>query len=235
MLSRFSLAVSTAMIATGFAALAAAAQTAAPATAAPPAAAAAPPAAPGTAPGNTAAQDAANQFSVNQTVGDWVVRCIQNGLKSPAPCEMLQVTVNNNKQRVSSISIAYVPSRDSYALQLVVPIGVSLAKGVSLAAGDHSLNGMHFTRCERDGCYAEFISDQATINALQAVGKRTNVTVVGYGTDKTVPLPVSLNGFPEAIDRMKTYAKDKAVALPPPPNGAAAAPAPAAKPAAKGR
>lgn len=229
MLSRFVLFASVATTAPAFAAFAAAAQPAAPAPAATQAA-------PGAAPaGNAAAQDAANQFSVNQTVGDWVVRCIQNGLKSPAPCEMLQVTVNNNKQRVSSISIAYVPSRDSYAMQVVVPIGVSLAKGLSLAAGDHSLSGVHFTRCERDGCYAEFISDQATINALQAVGKRTTISVIGYGTDKSVPMPISLNGFPEAMDRMKSYAKDKAVALPAAPANGAAAPAPAAKPPARGR
>lgn len=212
-------------VAAAFPFAASAAEQAAPATAPAAAAPAAPaPAAPGAAP----AQDAANQYSINQTVGDWVVRCVLNTVKSPAPCEMLQVTVNNDKQRVSSFSLAYVPSRDSYAMQIVVPIGVSLAKGLVLAAGDHSLNGVHYNRCERDGCYVEVIADQATINAMAAVGKQTTISVVGYGTDKSLPLPVSLNGFTEALDRMRTYSKDKAVALPPPaaPAAAPAQPAP---------
>ena len=190
---------------------------------APPAPAAAPPA--GAAPAAEAQQP---QFSINQTVGDWVVRCVLESVKSPAPCDMLQVTINqDNKQRVSSLSIAYVPSRDSYAMQIIVPTGVALSKGLVLAAGAHSLNGAKFNRCERDGCYVELLTDTATITALGGVGKSTQMTVVGYGSaGKTVPLPVSLTGFPEALDRMKTLAKARAVAVPNPPPPPAAAPAP---------
>src|SRR5438105_3414318 len=89
----------------------------------PPAPAAPPPADP------NAAAAAAQQFSINQNVGDWVVRCVLTSVKSPAPCEVLQSTVNkDNQQRISSLSIAYVPSRETYAMQIVVPTGVALAK-----------------------------------------------------------------------------------------------------------
>jgi len=203
--------------------------------AAPVAPAAAPAAPPAAAAAQPEAQQPPNQFSINQTVGDWVVRCALETVKSPAPCDMLQVTINQtNKQRVSSFSIAYVPSRDSYAMQIIVPTGVALSKGLVLAAGTHSLNGAKFTRCERDGCYVELLADAATITALGGVGKSTQITVVGYGTaGKTVPLPVSLTGFPEALDRMKGLAKTRAIALPPaPPPAAAAAPAAAPRAAA---
>ena len=101
----------------------------------PPAPAAAPPADPNAA--------AAQQFSINQNVGDWVVRCVLTTVKSPAPCEVLQSTVNkDNQQRISSLSIAYVPSRETYAMQIVVPTGVALAKGLTLAP---SLNAVKFT------------------------------------------------------------------------------------------
>ena len=206
----------------------------APAAAPAPAAEAAPGAQPPGAP------NPANQFSINQTVGDWVVRCALETVKSPAPCDMLQVTINQtSKQRVSSFSIAYVPygpngTGDRYAMQIIVPTGVALAKGLVLAAGpQHSLNGAKFTRCERDGCYVELLTDPAMITALQGVGKSTQITVVGYGTaGKTVPLPVSLTGFPEALDRMKTLAKARAIPVPAP---TAAAPAAAAPPAAAPR
>ena len=201
--------------------------------AAPPAPAAPAPAPAGAAP-PTDAQAPANQFSINQTVGDWVVRCALETVKSPAPCDMLQVTINQtNKQRVSSFSIAYVKSRDMYAMQIIVPTGVALSKGLVLAAGAKSLNGAKFTRCERDGCYVELLTDPATIAALGGVGKATQITVVGYGSaGKTVPLPVSLTGFPEALDRMKSLARARAIDLPPPATAAAAAPAAAPRPAA---
>jgi invasion protein IalB len=169
----------------------------------------------------------APQFSINQNVGDWVVRCVQTTVKSPAPCEVLQVTVNkDNKQRLSSLSIAYVPSRDAYAMQVVVPTGVSLAKGLILGP---SPNGLKFTRCERDGCYVEAVIDNSMITNLSKAGKSTNIAVVAYGKTDQIKFPVSLTGFNEAMDRMKTYSKDRAVALPPPAqaNGAPA-PAPAA-------
>jgi len=202
------------------AAVPALAQTPTPTPAAPPAAAPGPTDQPGAAP-------AAPQFSINQNVGDWVVRCVLTTIKSPAPCEVLQVTVHkDNKQRLSSLSIAYVPSRDAYAMQVVVPTGVALAKGLQLGA---SPNGLKFTRCERDGCYVEAVIDNTVVGTLSKEGKATTIAVVAYGKTDQIKFPVSLNGFPEAMDRMKSYSKDRAVALPPPPAAAAgAAPATAA-------
>jgi invasion protein IalB len=155
---------------------------------------------------------AAQQFSINQNVGDWVVRCVVTSVKSPAPCEILQSTVNkDNQQRISSLSIAYVPSRESYAMQIVVPTGVALAKGLTLAP---PLNAVKFTRCERDGCYVEMLIDNAAVTSLAGAGKGATIGVVGYGRANEIKLPVSLTGFPEALDRMKTFARDRAVALP---------------------
>ncbi|MSP95326.1 MAG: hypothetical protein EXR00_08650 [Alphaproteobacteria bacterium] len=213
----------------------AAAQPTAPEPAAPPGGAVAP----GTAP--------ANQFSINQPVGDWAVRCALTTVRSPAPCDMIQITVNQDtKQRVMSISFAYVPSRDAFAMQAVVPTGVALTRGMTLAAGNVALQGVRYNRCERDGCYIETLVDAPTVNALTSVGESTSVTVTGYGQFNEFKLPVSLKGFPEALDRMRGLARDRATPLPAgtptpppisatpytPPPAAAAGTAPAAAPAA---
>jgi invasion protein IalB len=180
-----------------------------------------PPAAP--AEGQPAAP-AQPQYSINQSVGDWVVRCVQTTVKSPAPCEVMQTTVNkDNKQRISAFSLAYVPSRDAYAVQVVVPTGVALSKGLQLGT---ALNGAKFNRCERDGCYVEMLLDGAAVASISAAGKSTTIGVVGYGQSNEIKLPVSLTGFPEALDRMKGYAKERAVALPNNANPLPAAPAP---------
>ena len=158
-------------------------------------------------------QPPAQQFSINQNVGDWVVRCITTTVKSPAPCEVMQTTVNKDtKQRISSFSIAYVPSRDAYAMQIVVPTGVALAKRLQLGT---ALKDVGFNRCERDGCYVEMLIDNNAVTALSAQGKSTQIKVSSYGPEgKEIPLPVSLTGFPEAMDRMKGLAKDRAIPLP---------------------
>jgi hypothetical protein len=96
-------------------------------------------------------------------------------------------------------------------MQIVVPTGVALAKGLTLAP---PLNAVKFTRCERDGCYVEMLIDNAAITSLAGAGKTATIGVVGYGRANEIKLPVSLTGFPEAMDRMKGFARDRAVALP---------------------
>src|SRR5882672_10135794 len=87
----------------------------------------------------------APQFSINQPFGDWAVRCALTTVKSPAPCDVIQLTVNQDtKQRIMSFSLAYVPSRDAYAMQVIVPTGVALAKGMTVASGDRPLNNVKY-------------------------------------------------------------------------------------------
>jgi len=147
---------------------------------------------------------------------------------------VIQLAVNQDKQRIMSFSLAYVPSRDAYAMQVIVPPGVALAKGMSLAAGQRALNGVKYNRCERDGCYVEMLVDAPTVNALAGAGAKTQVTIVGYGQNNEVQLPISLTGFTEALDRMKGLARERAIAIPagtpvpPPLTSTPAVPAPAA-------
>ena len=218
--------------------------------------AAAPP--PAVGPDGQPLNPAAQQFSVNTPVGDWAVRCAQTTVKSPAPCDVIQLTVNQDtKVRIMSFSLAYLVSRDTYAMQVIVPTGVALQKGMTIAAGDRALQNVKYSRCERDGCYVEALVDAAAVNALSAAGVTTTVNVVGYGQTNLVSLPISTNGFADALNRMRTLSRERAIPIPmdqptpppltvtaytppPPPEPAptgvgkapAAAPAPAPAPAA---
>jgi invasion protein IalB len=158
---------------------------------------------------------AAQQFSVNQPIGDWAVRCAQTTVKSPAPCDVIQLTVNQDtKARIMSFSLAYLPSRDTYAMQVIVPTGVALQRFMTVAAGNQALQNVKYTRCERDGCYVEALVDAAAVNALSAAGVATTVNVIGYGQTNNVALPISSNGFADALNRMRTLARERAVPIP---------------------
>src|SRR5260221_251775 len=63
------------------------------------------PPAPAAAPSADPNAAAAQQFSINQHVGDWVVRCVLTSVKSPAPCEILQST-----ERVTAAPSAAAPA-----------------------------------------------------------------------------------------------------------------------------
>ncbi len=153
---------------------------------------------------------------VNENYADWNVRCFQ--VKSIAPCDMVLVASNKDTgQRVLLVSIAYVPSKDSFAMQMIVPLGVALSKGMSLGAGAKPLANVAFNRCERDGCYVEMAVPNDTIQGLATAGASTNILLTPYGKTEIIKLPLSLNGFADALNKMKGYAKDKATNPPPAP------------------
>ena len=83
-----------------------------------------------------------------------------------------------------------------------------------MAAGNQALQNVKYTRCERDGCYVEALVDGATVNALSAPGVTTSVNVIGYGQTNLVALPISTNGFADALNRMRTLARERAVPIP---------------------
>jgi invasion protein IalB len=163
-----------------------------------------------TAPAPQAADPAVDEnIALSENFGDWIVRCFK--AKSPVPCSALQVAANQDtKQRVMLMSIAYVTARDAYGLQIVVPLGVAFLKGATLNAGDQTLSGMKYTRCERDGCYIEGVVPTDTLTALSAMDK-TTLDIFGYNNAETSKLPISLNGFSDALARMKTLARERAV------------------------
>ena len=152
----------------------------------PPAPAAPPPADPNAA--------AAQQFSINQNVGDWVVRCVLTSVKSPAPCEILQSTVNKDNQ---AAHIEYVHRLCAEPRDLCdADRGADRRRARQGIDARSALNAVKFTRCERDGCYVEMLIDNAAITSLAGAGKGATIGVVGYGRANEIKLPVSLTGFP---------------------------------------
>ena len=147
---------------------------------------------------------------VNELHENWSVRCFT--VASQAPCDILQIGSNaETQQRVSLVSIAYLPASQSYAAQIIVPLGVTLARGLTLQAGDASLNGVKFNRCERDGCYVEIAFPPATVNAIRMLTEDTLITVFSYGSGDSLELPFSVSGFSEAMDHMMREAEARAV------------------------
>ena len=145
--------------------------------------------------------------------GDWTVRCFP--VKSPSPCDMLFATVRKDTDlRVASVSIAYVPSKDNYVMQIAVPLGIDFSQGVVVAAGQFASGKMQLRRCDRSGCFVEGPANADLIQGLESnadQGGHLNIVAMG---GKPVSLSLSLKGFAQARAAMVASAKAKAVSAP---------------------
>ncbi|MBL6937644.1 MAG: invasion associated locus B family protein [Alphaproteobacteria bacterium] len=166
------------------------------------------------------------QPSETKPFGDWTVRCYP--VKSPSPCDMFELLANKQtQQRVLSVSIAYVPARDAHVIQIAVPLGVSIPRGLLLASDSYTSPVLKYRRCDRGGCYVEMLMQNDAVTALAGAGTSAKVKVFAV-SGKEFDIPFSLNGFSDAHGAMQDLARKKvgtADATPP------AAPAPAAPPA----
>ncbi len=141
-----------------------------------------------------------------KTFGDWVVRCFP--IKSPAPCDMFQATIDKTTQRrVASTSIAYAPSLKGYVAKIVVPLGVQISAGVTVTSDKYRSKALEYARCENDGCYIEGPLDAVLIEKL-INGKSAGITITLLSGSR-IALPLSLRGFADAAAAMKALAIQK--------------------------
>jgi invasion protein IalB len=156
-------------------------------------------------------------------VGDWFVRCFP--IDSPSPCDMFQeLDSPNTKQRVLSLSLAYVPGVDRHAIQIMVPLEIAIQKGITLKTDNFTSPMMKYRRCDRNGCYVETPVDNNFVEAIaKSTGEKGKVTIVA-DTGKTFNLDFYLKGFSAAHDDMVVQARAKAKAVNKPADAAPAKP-----------
>ncbi|HKB95901.1 MAG TPA: invasion associated locus B family protein [Rhizomicrobium sp.] len=141
-------------------------------------------------------------------VEDWFVRCFP--VQSPSPCDIFQEEDSQQtRQRILSLSIAYVPSMDRHAVQVTVPLEMSIPKGLTIQTDNYTSPVLKYRRCDRSGCYVEMAVDNALVEALSKSGPAGKVNVVA-DNGKSYALSFSLKGFAAAHDEMVTKAKAKA-------------------------
>ena len=95
----------------------------------------------------TAGAAAPVQPTESKTYGDWTVRCYP--VASPSPCDMYELLANKqSKQRIMSLSIAYMPAGDRHVIQIAVPLGVLISKGLVIESDRYTSPALHYRRCD---------------------------------------------------------------------------------------
>ena len=150
------------------------------------------------------------------------MRCFP--IESPSPCDMFQEQdARDTRQRVLSISIAYVPSLDRHALQVSVPLDISIPKGLTLKSDSYTSPVLKYRRCDRNGCYVEQAVDNAVVEGLAKSQTGGKINIVA-DNGKAFALDFSLKGFAAAHDDMVSQARAKAKAVEKQPDAAAQKP-----------
>lgn len=141
--------------------------------------------------------------------GDFVVRCAT--AKSVAPCDLFEERLNKEtNQRVISLSVGYMPSQSRYIMQIAVPLGVSLEKGVVISAGKFTSPAFPFRRCDGTGCYVEAGITRNLIDAFAKSGNDAKFKVYS-DAGKEFDFGFSFAGFAAAHDDMVSQNKAKAI------------------------
>ena len=160
--------------------------------------------------GLTAGAAAAQQGAPEtKTIGAFQVRCF--AIKSVAPCDLYEDRVDKQTgQRVVSLSLAYMPSGNRYILQVTVPLGISLEKGIVITGGGFTSPTLPVRRCDQTGCFVEAPVAKELVDALAKAGSDAKIRVVPEGRP-VFDFPFSFDGFTAAHDDMVASNRAKAV------------------------
>ena len=155
----------------------------------------------------------AQTASDEKTIGDWRVHC---GGPAQTPCEMLQLVGNKTTgQQIMAISVIYIPANDIHLMQLILPLGAALPKGVVIKSDNFTSPKIVYNRCEQMGCVVALPLNKEAILNLSQKGPNTAV-VFSLDGGKDINVRISFNGFTEADNYLVEQVKAKVKNTPPP-------------------
>ena len=137
--------------------------------------------------------------SVTETHGDWTVRCTVRQPDNRIGCIVQQEQVDNqSRQRL--LAVEMVPGNDGVLGTLILPFGLDLDKGITLAIDDgQPMQTLRFRTCLPQGCLVPLSFTPDILPALKS-GAALKVATIADGGAAT-PFSVSLTGFSSALAR----------------------------------
>ncbi len=134
---------------------------------------------------------------------DWTLTCVKTD-EGTDSCIIQQIVQNEQSARVAIIDIFKVDDDAVFeaGAAIVVPLGVSLAEGVSLKVDSSLERRYQYTICINDGCVARIGLTPEDVQRMKN-GREMEMSVyVGITADRRVELQISLIGFTKAYDAL---------------------------------
>jgi len=140
--------------------------------------------------------------SLTETYGDWTVTCGLDEATSTNICRMAQILSQGEQQILSVFIRADDTAPDTAIATMITPLGVDLAKGVAVVVDEIPLIEVGYVTCRQGGCIVRASLDGTILQTMQA-GVAAKVAI-GALDGSTLDVPVSLNGFTAAWQRLQT-------------------------------
>jgi invasion protein IalB len=136
------------------------------------------------------------------TYGDWGLQCTKEAkLDICQAVQVLWLEQDKKKQRVLTLQL--IPKdEEQKVLQLSFPLGVDLRPGIVIAVDDGSEQKFSYATCNNQSCFSLILMTEEQLSMF----KKGNILKIGFrtfGSDKTVVLEASLNGFTKANAEVK--------------------------------
>lgn len=118
---------------------------------------------------------------------------------------VLTMADKKTNDRLVSWAFIYDPPNDRLSSVVTIPLGVALPTGLYIElSGDRTMN-WPYQVCDNEGCRAVAVIDEATEAAL-SFEESVQVKFVPYGSRGAVAMPIPMEGFKEAKDKLKAQA-----------------------------
>lgn len=131
---------------------------------------------------------------------DWRVECYDppvNGMR----CQIVQQLVERNIDQVVLVtSLAYLPTSEQTQIQMVLPLGFLLKRGVTFDVSGYTTS-VGVDRCTQYGCFIEGVAAPELLGAMRR-GREAQIAIVA-DSGQTVRIPFSLMGFTAAYNMME--------------------------------
>ena len=144
----------------------------------------------------------AEEGTVKAQHGDWQVVCKPPpaGAKGEV-CALVQSVSAEDRQNVGLTIYFQKFSNGNRVLRVFAPLGVLLPTGIGLKIDNADVGHAPFLRCQSFACYAQVVADDALVGKFK--NGKTAMFVIFLSEEAGIGIPVSLNGFSQAIEALK--------------------------------
>ncbi|MEZ5877802.1 MAG: invasion associated locus B family protein [Tepidamorphaceae bacterium] len=142
------------------------------------------------------------QGLLKETIGDWQYRCDTPPGAPSEQCILLQSVTAEDRQNVGlTVVVLQTADKKDTILRVLAPLGVLLPSGLGLFIDDKRVGRNIYARCQPTGCVSEVFFDAPLLELFQ--NGKTALFVIFQSPEEGIGIPVSLNGFGDALNKLK--------------------------------
>jgi len=129
---------------------------------------------------------------------DWRAKCVTTENSAKPSCHIFQDLIQKESgKRVLHMAIGQLPDKQSVAVIITLPLGISLPPGLNVRVDKHDARQIPLQSCFANGCQAAFELD-AQWKAQLTKGNAAEVIFYNL-KGQPIGIPVSLKGISAAL------------------------------------